>query len=74
MPAPLEQPSWRKPVGMLLILLLILVWSLTVLMITPHVLTLHWALQALFFAAAGTVWIVPLRPLLHWMEVGKWRE
>jgi len=22
----------------------------------------------------GTIWIAPLRPLLIWMETGKWRE
>lgn len=73
MPTPIEQPSWRKPVGMLLIIILILLWSLTVLTATPHVLTLHWTLQAVFFATAGTVWILPLRPLLRWMEIGRFR-
>jgi Protein of unknown function (DUF2842) len=73
MPTPVEQPSWRKPVGTLLIILLILVWSVIVLTITPHVVTLHWALQALFFTIAGTVWIIPLRPLLQWMEIGRFR-
>jgi Protein of unknown function (DUF2842) len=73
MPTPVEQPSWRKPVGMFLILLLILVLSLIVMIATPHVLTLHWSLQAIFFATAGTIWIVPLRPLLRWMELGRFR-
>jgi Protein of unknown function (DUF2842) len=73
MPTPLDQPSWRKPVGMFLMILLIFVWSLIVLVATPHILTLHWALQAVFFATAGTVWIFPLRPLLSWMETGRFR-
>jgi membrane protein implicated in regulation of membrane protease activity len=73
MPTPVEQPSWRKPVGMLLIMLLILLWSLVVLTMTPHVLPLHWTLQAIFFALAGTIWIFPLRPMLRWMETGRFR-
>ena len=34
---------------------------------------LPWPLEALFFVAAGLVWILPLKPLLRWMETGKWR-
>jgi Protein of unknown function (DUF2842) len=73
MPAPLDEPSWRKPVGMFVILALILVWAAIVLIVTPAILTLAWPLQALFFAIAGTVWIVPLKPLLRWMELGRFR-
>ena len=70
MPEPLDPPSWRKPVGMFLIMGLIGVWAVLVLLVTPAVLTLAWPLQALFFAFAGIVWIVPLKPLLRWMELG----
>jgi Protein of unknown function (DUF2842) len=31
-------------------------------------------LQALIYLIAGTIWIAPLRPLMIWMETGKWRE
>ena len=70
MPEPIDPPSWRKPVGMFLIMGLIGVWAVLVLLVTPAVLTLAWPLQALFFAFAGIVWIVPLKPLLRWMELG----
>lgn len=70
MPEPLVAPSWRKPVGVLLMLALIVVWALLVLVATPAVLTLAWPLQAIFFAIAGTVWILPMKPLLRWMELG----
>ncbi len=73
MPEPIDPPSWRKPVGMFLIMGLIGVWAVLVLLVTPAVLTLAWPLQALFFAFAGIVWIVPLKPLLRWMELGKWQ-
>ena len=71
MPAPLDPPSWRKPVGMFLIMGLIGVWAVLVLLVTPVILTLAWPLQALFFAFVGIVWIVPLKPLLRWMELGR---
>jgi Protein of unknown function (DUF2842) len=73
MPAPLEHPSWRKPVGMFLILALIGVWAFLILIFTPAVLSLAWPLQALFFAIAGIAWIAPLKPLLRWMETGRFR-
>ena len=73
MPAPLEQPSWRKPVGMFLILALILLWAVLAMIFTPAILSLTWPLQALFFAIFGTVWIFPLKPLLRWMELGRFR-
>jgi hypothetical protein len=34
---------------------------------------LPWPIEALFFIAAGMVWILPLKPLLKWMETGWWR-
>ena len=68
MPAPLEHPSWRKPVGTFLILALIALWSIIMLILAPVVLSLAWPLQALFFAVFGIAWIVPLKPLLRWME------
>ena len=73
MPQPLEQPSWRKPIGMFLILALILVWAVVALILTPVILSLSWPLQAIFFAVFGTVWIIPLKPLLRWMEIGSFR-
>jgi predicted membrane channel-forming protein YqfA (hemolysin III family) len=73
MPAPIDQPSWRKPVGMFLILVLIFVWAILAMIFTPAILSLPWPLQALFFAIFGTVWIFPLKPLLRWMELGRFR-
>ena len=66
-------PSWRKPAGIGLILLLVLVWSVLVASAAPVVGRWHWALQAVFYLVAGTAWILPLKPLLMWMELGRWR-
>ena len=32
-----------------------------------------WPLQLAFYLGTGIVWITPLKPLLLWMETGKWR-
>jgi predicted membrane channel-forming protein YqfA (hemolysin III family) len=68
------RPSWRKPAGIFLILLLIAVWGVAVVSLAEALPDLPWPLKALFFIAAGIVWIFPLRPLLRWMELGRWRK
>ena len=68
------KPSWRKPAGIFLILLLIVVWSVLAVTLADWVLTLPWPVQLLFFLVAGIAWILPLKPLLFWMETGRWRR
>ena len=67
-------PTWRKPAGIFAILALIVVWCVIVANIADTIGDVHWAVQALFFIAAGIVWILPLKPLLRWMETGRWRD
>lgn len=68
-----EQPSWRKPVGALAIVALITLWAVLVGSLSHTVTGWAWPLQAIFYLATGIVWITPLKPLLLWMETGKWR-
>ena len=67
-------PSWRKPAGIGLILLLIAVWAVIVVTIADLIGDIAWPLQALFYLVAGIAWIAPLKPLLLWMETGRWRR
>lgn len=66
-------PSWRKPVGMLAILVAIAIWAVLVTSLSGVVGGWHWALQLAFYIVTGIVWITPMRPLLVWMETGRWR-
>jgi len=66
-------PSWRKPVGMILILALILVWCVGVASLSVPLGRLPGLAQALIYCVLGIVWIAPLKPLLRWMELGSWR-
>ena len=68
------KPKWRNGVGMALILLVILVWSIAVLLLSPLVARLPFLLEMLFYAVAGIGWVFPMRPLLTWMETGAWRR
>lgn len=67
-------PSWRKPAGMLAILGIITVWCVIVASLSATVGGWHWLLQLAFYVVAGIVWIAPLKPLLCWMETGRWRQ
>lgn len=68
-------PSWRKPVGMLAILVLIAIWCVLAASLSGVVGQWHPLLQAAFYLAAGIGWIrvLPLRRMLGWMETGRWR-
>ena len=66
-------PSWRKPFGIFLILFLILVWSIIVATLADYLQGWPWPLLLIFFILTGLIWILPLKPLIHWMETGRWR-
>ncbi|WP_448664335.1 DUF2842 domain-containing protein [Sphingomonas sp. CJ20] len=65
--------SWRKPAGMLAILGLILVWVVLIASFSSEIATLPLLVQLLIYVFTGIVWITPLKPLLRWMETGRWR-
>lgn len=66
-------PSWRKPAGALAIVGLILVWVVLVASFSGQIGGLPILVQTLIYLALGIVWILPLKPLLRWMETGRWR-
>jgi len=67
-------PSWRKPVGMILILLILIVWCILSVTLIEALSLPVWA-QGLAFLAMGLawLWIFPMRRMLRWMELGRWR-
>jgi hypothetical protein len=66
-------PTWRKPFGMFVILALILVWVVIVASFSGVVARWHPLVQLGFYGVTGMIWIAPLKPLLAWMETGRWR-
>lgn len=71
-----HQPSWRKPVGMLAIVLLIGLWAAMVGSLSGWIGTLPVWAQLPVYLTLGIVWIwvLPLKALLRWMETGIWRR
>ena len=69
----MNEPSWRKPAGIFAILALIAAWAVLVASLSDIVAGWNWPLQALFYLATGLIWVVPLKPLLRWMETGHFR-
>ena len=68
-----NQPSWRKGAGIAAILLLILILAVLVASLAGFVSRWPVVLQAAFYLVIGIVWILPLKPLLRWMETGRFR-
>lgn len=73
MTIPSNRPSWRKPAGIALILLLILLWAALVANFADAVGRWPVLVQALFYLLVGIAWAMPLKPLVRWMETGVWR-
>ena len=70
----LIQPSGRKLAGTAAILLLILVLAVLVASLANYVSRWPGVLQGAFYLVIGIVWILPLKPLLRWMETGRFRQ
>lgn len=64
-------PSWRKPVGVLVLLGYMAAW--TMLAVSVAAILPDWGelVRLMYYLIAGTIWIVPLKPWLQWMETGR---
>lgn len=68
------QPSGRTLAGIVLILLLIGVWAAFVASLARTVGTWPILIQALFYLIMGIAWIIPLKPLVRWIQTGSFRS
>ncbi|UIJ47403.1 DUF2842 domain-containing protein [Sphingomonas cannabina] len=58
---------------MFALLAYIAVWVVLVASFSGVIGALAWPLQLVIYLVAGIAWIAPLKPLLRWMETGRWR-
>ncbi len=66
------EPSWRKPAGILGLLLYLTVYAVLVASFATSLARLPHALMVLGYLILGIAWIAPLRPLFLWMNTGRW--
>lgn len=67
------QPSARKLTGIALIVLLIVLWAAFVATLARVIGSWPVLAQTPFYLFMGLVWIVPLKPLVRWMQTGSFR-
>lgn len=66
-------PSWRKPIGALVIIATAFFWVVLITSFSAWIGALPVLAQLPIYVVAGIAWILPLKPLLQWMETGRWR-
>ena len=69
----IAEPSWRKPAGIFAILAIIVLWAALVASLATFVEKWPVLVQGAFYLVAGLAWIAPLKPLVRWMETGRFR-
>jgi len=69
----MSEPSWRKPVGVFGIIAWITLWVVLVASLSGHVGGWPVLIQAVFYLVAGLAWILPLKPVLQWIETGRFK-
>ena len=71
--AAMAQPSYRKLVGVAAILIVIVTLMTFVAAFARVVWQWPVLVQAVFYLFIGTVWVLPLKPLVRWIETGSFR-
>ena len=68
-----DKPTWRIPFGVLALVLALMLYVIAVVSASPWIERLPALLQALAYLVLGTVWLLPLKRFLVWMETGCWK-
>ena len=68
-----DRSSARKLLGLGAILVIIIVWAALVASLAPLVGQWPALVQAPFYLFMGLAWIAPLKPLVRWIETGRWK-
>ena len=66
------KPTLRKPAGVIGLIAGLTAYAVLVGSLAGPIGRLPVLVQALVYLILGTIWILPLRPLLIWMETGRW--
>ena len=67
------RPSWRKPFGVLALLVALALYAMVAVTLLAPVARWPILAQMVVYLIAGTIWILPLGRFLQWMETGRFR-
>ncbi|MBB5279872.1 DUF2842 domain-containing protein [Pacificimonas flava] len=68
-----EQPKLRKPLGVLAMIAIITAYVVIVAGLADPVTRLPVLVQTPIWIVLGVAWIFPLKPLVRWIEIGRWK-
>jgi len=66
------KPTLRKPIGVLALIVGLMLYAALVASLAGSIGRLPILVQTLIYLVLGIAWVLPLRPLLQWMETGRW--
>jgi hypothetical protein len=66
-----ERPTLRIPLGIILLVILLAAYSIAIMWASQWIGQLHALVQGAIYLVLGTVWILPARRLVIWMETGR---
>lgn len=69
---PPPPPTWRKPVGILALIAALAIYGGIVMGLGEQIGRLTVLVQVPIYLVLGTIWLLPLRRFLIWMETGRW--
>ncbi len=65
-------PRLKKLIGALVMVLFVIVYALLIMALAPRLLTgASKMVEMAFYLVAGLAWVLPLLPLIRWMEKPK---
>lgn len=67
-----DKPTLRIPLGIIALVIALAGYSIGVMWASQWIGQLHVLAQALVYLVLGTIWLLPLRRYLIWMETGRW--
>ena len=70
--SPRLQPTWRKPVGIIGLVVVLALYAGLVAHLAEAIGQWPVLAQSLVYVVLGTIWLLPLRRFLIWMETGRW--
>lgn len=67
-----KEPTWRIPIGILALAVVLTGYALLVADASGPIGNLPVLAQTVIYIVLGTIWLLPLRRFLIWMETGRW--